>query len=216
MSTASRNLLAGQERYKRDFDNRIRYPTPDYRVGDQVLVNRKAVLRSDEKTDKDLVNNKLAPQTEGPFLVVQVDDHTVTILSGTGLKDRLSRDRVVKAPPLRSNVEEPPLRRVETNGEDRTPPSTTLSRGSPPRRRSLRRTHRVCWTPLQAERGGTPSRDWRDSALRSEESAPSPGGGPTTANSGPAAGRILGPASGHAFATQPGTPCGSRGNGAPS
>ena len=30
MSTASRNLLAGQERYKRYFDNRIRYPVPDY------------------------------------------------------------------------------------------------------------------------------------------------------------------------------------------
>ena len=30
MSTASRNLLAGQGRYKRDFDSRIRYPTPDY------------------------------------------------------------------------------------------------------------------------------------------------------------------------------------------
>ena len=49
---------------------------------------------------------------------MQVDDHTVTILRGTGLKDRLSRDRIVKAPPLRSNVEEPLLRRLDSNGKD--------------------------------------------------------------------------------------------------
>ena len=68
MSTASCKLLAGQERYKRDFDNRIRYRTPDYRVGDQVLVNHDVALQSEEKTDKDRVNNKLAPQTEAPSL----------------------------------------------------------------------------------------------------------------------------------------------------
>ena len=105
MATADKNLIAGQDRYKNDFDKRIRLPTPEYQVGDQVLVNREAALRSEERTDKDRVNNKLAPRTEGPFPVVKVDDHTVTILRGTGLKDRISRDRVVKSPPLRNAVE---------------------------------------------------------------------------------------------------------------
>lgn len=98
MSTARRHLLAGQERYKRDFDKRLRYPALDYQVGEQVLVNCESALRSDETTEKDRVNNKLAPKTEGLFPVVQVDKHTVTILRGTGLKDRLSRDRVITSP----------------------------------------------------------------------------------------------------------------------
>ena len=131
MSTASCNLLAGQERYKRNFDNWIRYPAPDYQVGDQVFVNGEAALRSEEKTEKDPGNNKLAPRTEGPFLVVQVDDHTFTILRGTGLKDRLSRDRVVKSPPLQSNVEEPPPGPVASNGEDGDLLGATPTEGSP-------------------------------------------------------------------------------------
>ncbi|CDF40057.1 unnamed protein product [Chondrus crispus] len=131
ISTASRNLLAGQERYKNDFDNRIRHLTPDYRVGDQVLVNCEAALRSKKKTDKDRVNNKPAQRTEGPFPVVQVDDHTVTILRGTGPKDWLSRDRVVTSPPLRSNVTDPPLGPGSSNGEDENLPDATPSEGTP-------------------------------------------------------------------------------------
>ena len=90
METADKNLLAGQDCYNNDFDKRIRLPAPEYQVGDQVLVNREAALRSVEWTDKDRVNNKLALRTEGPFLVVKVDDHTVTVLRETGLKDRIS------------------------------------------------------------------------------------------------------------------------------
>ena len=75
-------------------------PPPQYSVGDQVLIERETALRVDEKTDKDRVNNKLAPRTEGPFPVVALDEHTVTILRTTGLKDRVSRDRIVKAPSL--------------------------------------------------------------------------------------------------------------------
>ena len=61
MATADKNLLGGQDRYKNDFDKRIRLPTPEYQVGDQVLVDREAALRSEERTEKDRVNNKLAP-----------------------------------------------------------------------------------------------------------------------------------------------------------
>ena len=61
MSTARDTLLTGQDRYKCDFDKRLRMPTPQYSVGDQVLIERVTSLRVDEKTDKDRVNNKLAP-----------------------------------------------------------------------------------------------------------------------------------------------------------
>ena len=130
IATADKNLLAGQDRYKNDFDKRIRLPTPEYQVGDQVLVNQEAALRSEERTVKDRVNNKLAPRTEGPFPVVKVDDHTVTVLRGTGLKDRISRDRVVKSPPLHNAVEDttPSLAGERDDGD--TPPSgENLRRG---------------------------------------------------------------------------------------
>ena len=79
-------------------------PTPHYSVGDQVLIERETSLRVDEKTDKDRVNNKLAPRTEGPFPVVALDEHTVTIFQTTVLKDRVTRDCIVKAPSLRTEL----------------------------------------------------------------------------------------------------------------
>ena len=106
MATGDKNLLAGQEHYKNDFVKRIRLPTPEYQEGDQVIVNLEAALSSEERTDKDQVKNKLAPSTEGPFPVLKVDEHVVTVLRGTGLKDRISRDRVVKSLPLRNAVED--------------------------------------------------------------------------------------------------------------
>ena len=108
---------------------RIRLPTPEYQVGDRVLVNREAALRSKERTDKDRLNNKLAPRTEGPFPVVKVDDHIVTVLRGTGLKDRISRDRVVKSPPLRNAVED-----TTPSWEDERDDGDTPSSGENPRR----------------------------------------------------------------------------------
>ena len=130
MWTTSHNLLAGQERYKRDFDNRVRYPTPEYQVGDQVLVNYEAALRSEEKSDKDRVNNKLAPRTEGPFLVVQVEDYTLTVLRGTRLKDQLFRDRVVKSSPLRSNEEDTQPDPAVSDWGDRNLPGAPPSEGT--------------------------------------------------------------------------------------
>lgn len=73
-------------------------------MSDEGFDSRKAALRSKEKNDKDRVNNNLAPRTEGPFPVVKVDDHTVTVLRWMGLKERIL-DRVVKSPPLRRNLE---------------------------------------------------------------------------------------------------------------
>ena len=172
MSTARGNLLAGQERYKRD--NQTRYPTPGYQVGDQVLVNREAVLWSEEKTAKDQVNKKLAPRTEGPFPAVQVDDQTVTIIRGTGLNDRLSHDRVIKSPPLCRNVEDLPPRPAASNGDDGNLPGAAPSEGTlsilaPATSR----------TPglMDAVSGGKSrisSGDSLDSALRLEKDAPCP------------------------------------------
>ena len=128
MATAAKNLLAGQDRYKSDFDKRIRLPTPDYQAGDQVLVNPEAAPRSEGRTDKDRVNNKLAPRTEGLFPVVKVDDHTVTVLRGMGLKDRIYRESVVKSTPRRNAVEDatPLLAYPRNDGET---PSSGMSPG---------------------------------------------------------------------------------------
>ena len=102
MSTASDTLKKGQDRYKRDYDAKVREPTPEYKVGDKVLVERETPLRANEKTSQDRVNNKLAPLCEGPFEVVEADSHTVTVIRDNGLRERLSKDRVTQFPRERS------------------------------------------------------------------------------------------------------------------
>ena len=121
MATARNNLLAGQAPYKRDFDKQIRNPTTEYHVGDQVHVNRVSALSSEERRDKDRVNNRTALRTEGPFLVLKVEGHTVTVLRGTGLKDRISRDRVVKYPPQRSAVKDATPSLADSRNDAETP-----------------------------------------------------------------------------------------------
>ena len=116
-------LRAGQDCYKRDFDKRLRTPTPQYSVGDQVLIEPETSLRVDEKTDRDRVNNKSAPRTEGPFAVVALDKHTVTILKTTGLKDCVWRDRIVKAPPLRTELSDPTSPEVTITVEENAEPT---------------------------------------------------------------------------------------------
>ena len=97
-------------------------------VSDQVLGYREVALPSEEETDMDRVNQKLAPRSEGPFPVLQVDDHAVTILRGTGMKERLSCDRVVKSPPWRSSVEVPQPREAAWEEE---PNKSTNAAASP-------------------------------------------------------------------------------------
>ena len=106
-------------------------PSPQYSVGDQVLIERETALRVDEKTDKDRGNNKLAPQIEGPFPAVALDEHTVTILRTTGLKDRVSTDRIVKAPSLRTEltISIPPEMPIPPNA-DAEPASPTTTDGN--------------------------------------------------------------------------------------
>ena len=98
MSTTLDALREGQNRYKRYYDARVRKPCPEFKVGDQVLVEREIALRNREKTPKDRVNNKLAPLCEGPFHVIGVRSHTVTIIRADGTRERLSKDRTTKFP----------------------------------------------------------------------------------------------------------------------
>lgn len=53
--------------------------------------------------DKDRVNTNLAPRMEGPIQIVALDEHTANPRT-TVLMDRLSRDRVVKDPSLRTEL----------------------------------------------------------------------------------------------------------------
>ena len=94
MSTESDALREGQHRYKQDYDARVRMPCPEFKVDDQVLVEREIALRNKEKTPKDRMNNKLAHLCEGPFNVIGVVYHTVAVIRADGTRERLSKDRV--------------------------------------------------------------------------------------------------------------------------
>ena len=137
-------------------------------------MNGEAALRSEENSDKDRVNNKLAPRTVGPFPVVQVDDHIFTVLRGAGLKDQLSRDRVVKSSPLRNNVEDTQPQLAVSDGGKGNSPELPPQTGPSLHWRQHHRARRVWWTASRAGKPRMPSPDSLDSALRSGRTAPYP------------------------------------------
>ena len=92
MSTAKVELEKCQARYKKNFDNRIGTPKDDIVVGCRVFV------RKDYFNPKKERKHKLSPVVTGPYLVRQVDKHTVVIQIEDKTRERVSKDRVVLAP----------------------------------------------------------------------------------------------------------------------
>ena len=90
-STARREMEKRQLRYKRGFDDRVMPYKEDVTVGTYVF------LRKDH-TNPRRESNKLAPIATGPYKVTAREANTVTIERENLEREKVSRDRVVRAP----------------------------------------------------------------------------------------------------------------------
>ena len=90
LPTATAELAKAQDRYKRNYDRRIRPQKTDYAVNDYVFVRK-------DHTNVKESRHKLAATVTGPYRITDVDDHTVVIEDGDS-RERISRDRVTAAP----------------------------------------------------------------------------------------------------------------------
>ena len=90
ISTAKDELFKAQERYRRNFDARLRRSNETIRRGDKVFVKR-------DHTPRTQTRHKLAPVADGPFRVLDANEDTV-VVDIDGEVERISRDRVALAP----------------------------------------------------------------------------------------------------------------------
>ena len=111
MSTAKVELEKRQARYKKNFDNRIGTPKDDIVVGYHVFI------RKDYFNPTKEYNHKLSPVVTGPYLVRQVDKHTVVIEIEDKTRERVSKERIVLTPSPSGVIISSGVR---TEGEDDT------------------------------------------------------------------------------------------------
>ena len=90
MSTAKNSMNREQDRYRRNFDQRLRRHKQDIRPGSFVFVRKEYSNKSERK-------HKLAPIADGPFRVISANAHTVLIEDGSR-RERISKDRVESVP----------------------------------------------------------------------------------------------------------------------
>eukprot|EP00171_Calliarthron_tuberculosum_P008354 IDg8354t1 len=114
-------LAKAQARYKRDFDKRVR-PSAHIEVGDQIYLERQGPVANAAPGDKQ--RHKLQSKADGPYPVVAITSHTVTI-TRDGLNEKVTRDRVAKAPP-------PPTSPPTSNPSGTAGTRPTPHRASPP------------------------------------------------------------------------------------
>ena len=92
---ATEKLTKAQERYKRDFDKRVR-PLTHAKTGDMVYVSREQPTRASPGDNPR--KHKLSSKAIGPFEVLDSDQHTVTVLREDGFIERVTRNRTSRAP----------------------------------------------------------------------------------------------------------------------
>ena len=105
MKTANPRLSAAQIRYKSDFDKRVRQGNHDLQPGELVFVRRETLTALNDRAQKrdevpakdNLSFQKLTSKAIGPFPILKVQSHTITIMRD-GLSDTVSKDRVIRAP----------------------------------------------------------------------------------------------------------------------
>lgn len=101
MQSADRRLSAAQHAYKANYDKRVRPHRQTLKVGDSVFVQRETATEQEDREKRNrsgaVGDHKLRSKALGPFPVVKVASHTVTILRD-GLADTVSKDRIEKAP----------------------------------------------------------------------------------------------------------------------
>ena len=93
-SSARKEMEKRQLRYKRGFDDRVMPYEEDVTVGTYVF------LRKDYTNPRRESKHKLAPIATGPYKVTARDSNTVTIELGNLEEEKVSRDRIVRAPTL--------------------------------------------------------------------------------------------------------------------
>ena len=95
IGTALAERAKGQMRYKSDFDKKIRMPIPNIQPGSYVFIRKEYF--NPKKDGK----HKLAAIATGPYEVIEVNQDAVVIKDKDRQHERISRDRVVMAPPPR-------------------------------------------------------------------------------------------------------------------
>ena len=91
VASATKKLAKAQVRYKANYDKTIR-PAQPLTVGQAVFVRREP-----RAEDRLLPSQKLRRKVDGPYEVLKVRSHTVTI-SWDGLLNTVSKGRVTRAP----------------------------------------------------------------------------------------------------------------------
>jgi hypothetical protein len=86
---ARRQLADAQDRYKRNYDRRVRPKNSSLSDGSYVFFRR--------EVHEPNVNQKLDQQADGPYEVVSNDEHTILLSMGDNFI-RVSSDRVTPAP----------------------------------------------------------------------------------------------------------------------
>ena len=107
MKTSDAILEKSQARYKRDFNKRVRQFNTRLMPGDLVFFKRETATEYEERNraarGAAIGHHKLRSKATGPYQVVAVTTSTVTIMRD-GLADKVSKDRVVRAPyPIRQD-----------------------------------------------------------------------------------------------------------------
>jgi len=90
LENARTELAKSQEKYRNNFDERLRRQKDNLKPGGYVFV-RKERFQDEEK------KHKLSSVADGPYKIEHVDPYTVTLKIGQTL-EKISRDRVVEAP----------------------------------------------------------------------------------------------------------------------
>jgi len=139
LETASRNSASAQARYKRDFDARLRRNAESLVPGVHVFVRRDYSPKTDGSVPG---RHKLSPVADGPFKVLSVDEDTVVVDDGDGNEERLSRDRVVRAPSTADHVN-------AALTEPRASLTAALRAAGPPPAHIVRRTLSDAPTPIR-------------------------------------------------------------------
>ena len=126
MKTADARLEKSQARYKRDFDKRVRQFNTRLKYGDLVFVKRETATEYEERNraarGAAIGHHKFRSKATGPYQVFAVTTSTVTIMRD-GLADKVSKDRMVRAPYSIRQDNGEAAENVRVNPADRTTPN---------------------------------------------------------------------------------------------
>lgn len=92
MGRIRHNLNKAQQRYKDNFDRRLRQRRKEFTTGGY------AFLRVEKSSERPGRRHKLAPVAAGPFPVIRIGEQTIIIERPSGIREEVSIDRAEPAP----------------------------------------------------------------------------------------------------------------------